>query len=269
MSSAKDHNYWASKDHDLYEDVVRRGIAAADRRGGAVDHVTARRIALRLLAQPEQPPDFARCLSKFAESGFISQELKRQLRIRAWKPGHAQGSETVRLLQYAAARGKNTGPISRDFAAICEQFERSEAMLSGIRDRVQQTRQPIPEPTWPDADGPQVTALAHYDRRTHTVTLVLDPTTANTAIYALAAHAADREAHAREVQQTIQAFPAGSHARANRRAIAARETRITTRLRAIEHAYQAALGFQGSPSLKPPDITSPTRRSPDREPELE
>ena len=85
----------------------------------------------------------------------------------------------------------------------------------------------------------------------------------------LAPAAAEREAHAREVEQTIQTFPAGSHGRANRRAITARETRISARLRAIEHAYQRALGFQGAPSLKLPDITSPATRAPDREPELE
>ncbi len=64
--------------------------------------------------------------------------------------------------------------------------------------------------------------------------------TANVAIFALAAHADEREAHLREVQRHAQAWPDGSYGRRNRQAIAARETRIAGRLRAIEHAYQAA-----------------------------
>jgi hypothetical protein len=71
--------------------------------------------------------------------------------------------------------------------------------------------------------------------------LVLDAATANTAIYAITAHAQEREAHLREVQLHAQDLPEGSYGRRNRQAITDRETRITTRLRAIEHAYQTAI----------------------------
>ena len=43
----------------LYERLIGDGIAAADTRGSAVDHVTARRLAICLAARP-QSPVFAR-----------------------------------------------------------------------------------------------------------------------------------------------------------------------------------------------------------------
>jgi hypothetical protein len=43
--------------------------------------------------------------------------------------------------------------------------------------------------------------LARHDPETGTVTLVLDVTTASIAMFALAAHADEREAHIREVEQ--------------------------------------------------------------------
>ena len=61
-------------------------------------------------------------------------------------------------------------------------------------------------------------------------------------MFALAAHAGEREAHAREVERSGADWPEGSYGRRNRQAIAARETRVATRLRAIQHAYQAVAG---------------------------
>ena len=87
-------------------------------------------------------------------------------------------------------------------------------------------------------------------------------------MFALAAHADEREAHIREVEHHGADLPDGSYGRHNRQAIAARETRVATRLRAIEHAYQAAAGhdtaFDAAPTR--PDTPStramrPTRRS--------
>src|SRR6266567_8910504 len=46
-------------DLQLYERMISDGIAAADARGAAVDHVTARRLAICLAARP-QSPVFAR-----------------------------------------------------------------------------------------------------------------------------------------------------------------------------------------------------------------
>jgi len=50
-----------------------------------------------------------------------------------------------------------------------------------------------------------------------------------------------RPAYIREVKQLGHSFPEGSYGRRNRQAIAARETRVATRLRAVEHAYRMAL----------------------------
>jgi hypothetical protein len=88
--------------------------------------------------------------------------------------------------------------------------------------------------------------------------LVLDAATANIAIYAITAHAQEREAHLREVQLHAQHLPEGSYGRRNRQAIADRETRITARLRAIEHAYQSAI--ERDATAEPPRPL----RSPDR-----
>ena len=74
-------------------------------------------------------------------------------------------------------------------------------------------------------------------------------------MFALAAHADEREAHVREVEQFGASLLEGSYGRANRQAIAAREP-IATRLCAIEHAYQAVAGHDTA--FTPPE---PTRDS--------
>jgi hypothetical protein len=97
----------------------------------------------------------------------------------------------------------------------------------------------------PDEPGP--IALASRNPETQTVTLVLD-TTASIALYAIAAHAGEREAHIREVQRYAATLPDDSYGKENRQHITARETRIATRLRAIEHAYRTAIERSGQPA---------------------
>ena len=60
-------------------------------------------------------------------------------------------------------------------------------------------------------------------------------------MFAIAAHADEREAHLREVERSGQSLPEGSYGRRNRQAIAARETRVAARLRAVEQAYRTAI----------------------------
>ena len=89
------------------------------------------------------------------------------------------------------------------------------------------------------------------------VSLVLDATTANIAMYAIAAHADEREAHLREVERSGQNLPEGSYGRRNRQAIAARETRVATRLRAVEHAYRTAIEHDTAHSAVGADPDTP------------
>ena len=87
-------------------------------------------------------------------------------------------------------------------------------------------------------------------------------------MFAIAAHADEREAHVREVERSGRNLPEGSYGRRNRQAIAARETRVAARLRAVEQAYRAAIerGTQRHRRRSPPGHSvllsfRPARRS--------
>ena len=251
----------------LYERLIDHGIAIADRRDGIVDHVTARRLAIWFAARPQEP-DFARSLVRFVDTGAISQELKTQLRIRGRSPDRPDQPQAARLLEYCRARGKDVGWVGRNFGAACDQIDRADLMLAEMQERALQGRS---DPAAsPEADGPPIIALAQANPDSRTVSLILDEATASIALFAVAAHADEREAHVREVERYGQTLPEGSYGRRNRQAIAARETRIAARLRAVEHAYRIAI--ERDAVFRPPE---PTRacRSPghaaDREIELE
>ena len=192
------------------------------------------------MAARPQHPVLARGLARFARTGAISAELKTQLRIHARSGAYPDHFQAARLNRYAVSRGPRLGPVGENFGAACHQLDRADLMLADLRQRIWEGQIPPPQ-AWPETDGPPVIAMARRDPQSQTVSFILDATTANIALFAIAGHAGEREAHLREVQQHAQDLPEGSYGRRNRQAIAARETRIATRLRAVEQAYRTAI----------------------------
>jgi hypothetical protein len=90
-------------------------------------------------------------------------------------------------------------------------------------------------------------ARVRRDRDSRTITLILDAAIANIAMFAIAAHANEREAHVREVEGIGRSLPEGSYGRSNRQSIAAHQTGVAARLRA------------SSRPTAPPSTTIPPR----------
>jgi hypothetical protein len=159
------------------------------------------------------------------------------------------------------------GPVGLNFGKACDEIDRADVMLARLRDRVRQG-QPLPEPAWPESEGHPLVALAHQDLGGRTVSLVMDTTTANSTIFAVAAYAGDREAHVREVEHYAEKFPKDSYGRRNRQAIA-RETRVAARLRAVERAYRTAIQRDAAVKFEPAKEIHRTEYVGDHEMELD
>lgn len=92
-----------------------------------------------------------------------------------------------------------------------------------------------------DEQNRRLLANVYRDRKHHTVSLLLDESTANLVVYAVQALIADSEAHAREVRLVAATMPQDSYGASNRHAIASRHERISARLRLLERNYRGAV----------------------------
>jgi hypothetical protein len=136
----------------LYPQLISDGIAAAERRGGAIAHLTARRMSLMLLSETNDRK-FANGLTRFASDGAITEELRQSLRRYARQPGHPCHSYSLTLLQYAAVRETDPGPLGVNFSAACDRADLADAAgIANPPDRQPRAGERAtegPEPSYP------------------------------------------------------------------------------------------------------------------------
>ena len=121
----------------FYERLISRGIAEADARGSAIDHVTARRLALWLLPRSQQEPDFMRGLIHFARTGGVTDPLRKALRRQARSPAHPNR------------------PASRLAAAVRRRPRHATPAASATTSAPPATRSTTPTPSWKTSERVQ------------------------------------------------------------------------------------------------------------------
>ena len=120
-------------------------------------------------------------------------------------------------MQYCTARGTDLGPVADNFGAACHQIDRADLMLADLHDRNRHRTSRSSQQATPDNGGSLPHRPGPPRPANQITTFVLDAVTANVAIYAIAAHAEEREAHLRKIQLYGQDLPEGSYGRATAR----------------------------------------------------
>ena len=224
----------------LYEQLIGDGTAAADAQDCPVDHVTARRLAIWLAARP-QHPSFAQGLARFINTGAISPTSRTSSASTPAPPPTPTTPRPPGSCATPSPAAPTSARSATNFGAACHQLDRSDLMLAELRDRTWHGTSRRTRPGPADTDGPRdhrpgPPRPRQPDRH-------LRPGRRHRQHRHLRHHRPRPRTRSPPPRNPAprQALPEGSYGRRNRQAIADRETRITTRLRAIEHAYQTAI----------------------------